>query len=221
MSMTPTALARFNMIEQQIRTWDVLDERVLTVMSDIPREAFTPEPYRGVAYADSQIPIGHGHVMEEPKLVGRILQEVDVHRHDRVLDVGTGTGYLAACLSRLGREIDTVDIHADFSNRAKAALQEMDITNVRFSVADAGHGLPETEQRYDVIIVTGSLPQLHQGFHRSLTIGGRLFLTHGTSPVMEALLVTRVGVGQWRTESLFETYLPPLENTETPPEFSF
>lgn len=221
MQQPPLEQARFNMVEQQVRPWEVLDPRVLRVMADVPRDRFLPEAHRSLAYADTTIPLGRGQVIEEPKLQGRILQALAPQPYDRALDVGTGSGYLSACLARLASEVHSVDIFPDMAQAARAHLGDLGINNVRLEVADAGQGLAGTEQRYDVIAVTGSLPVLHQGFHRSLTVGGRLFLVTGTPPIMEALLITRQDVDQWITESILDTCLPPLINSEPPPTFSF
>ncbi|HJO35190.1 MAG: protein-L-isoaspartate O-methyltransferase [Pseudomonadota bacterium] len=212
--------ARENMIESQVRTWDVLDQRVLDLMREIPREHFVPPRYRSLAYADTQVPLGHGQVMEPPKLIGHILQSTAPGRRDRVLEVGTGSGYLTACLTRLAREVDSVDIFPEFTAPAQARLDALGLT-ANLSTQDLARGPEAAEQRYDVIVVTGSLPCPHQGFHRALALNGRLFMVVGTLPIMEALLITRVGVDQWASESLLDTALPPLVNAPTPDPFHF
>lgn len=213
--------ARISMVEQQIRTWLVSDERVLQVMETVPRERFVPPAHRALAYADLALPLGHGQVMEEPKIAARMLQELDIGPLDQVLEVGTGSGYLTACLARLGRHVDSVDIHDDFIAAASDRLMHADVSNVTLACRDLGGGLPGLEQQHDVIVVTGSLPLYHEGFHRALTVGGRLLLIIGTEPVMEAVLFTRVDVDRWVRRSLFETSLPALANAPVPPAFRF
>jgi len=221
MTEAATERARFNMVEQQIRTWDVFDNRVLDVFRELPREHFAPSPYQSLAYADTQIPLGHGHVMEEPKTQARLLQALNVEPHDRILDVGTGSGFLAACLSKLGGLVHTVDIHREFVEKARERIRGLGLSRITLEVSDLGRGLGDLDQHYDVIAITGALPVMHKGFHRALRLGGRMFVVTGTAPVMEALLITRVDVARWASQSLFDTYLPALENTETLPGFVF
>lgn len=203
------AQARFNMVEQQVRTWEVLNERILDLLETLPREDFVPAAYRNLAYADVQIPIAHGEVMMEPKVEGRLLQALEPQPGEHALEIGTGTGYVTACLARLAGEVTSVDLYPDFAELAGEHLAAQGIRNVHLETGDAAHGW-EDGRRYDVIAVTGSLPQLHQGFHRSLTVGGRLAVVVGTPPIMEALLITRIDDDQWAIESLFDTSLPPL-----------
>ena len=210
--------ARFNMIEQQVRPWDVLDQRVLDVMSATPREDFVPEKYRSLAFADINIPLGHDQVMMAPKTEGRLLQVLDVQAGDSVLEIGTGSGYLTACLSRLGNHVTSVEIFPEFREAAAAKLAAHGFRNVTLRDADAANGIG-SDTRYDVIAVTGSLPLLHRQFHDNLSIGGRLFVIAGMPPVMEALLITRIDERNWSRESLFETSLPPLLHAEQPQQF--
>ena len=210
--------ARFNMIEQQVRPWDVLDQRVLDVMSATPREDFVPERYRSLAFADINIPLGHDQVMMAPKTEGRLLQVLDVQAGDSVLEIGTGSGYLTACLSRLGNHVTSVEIFPEFREAAAAKLAAHGFRNVTLKDADAANGI-DSDTRYDVIAVTGSLPLLHRQFHDNLSVGGRLFVIAGMPPVMEALLITRIDERNWSRESLFETSLPPLLHAEQPQQF--
>jgi protein-L-isoaspartate(D-aspartate) O-methyltransferase len=210
--------ARFNMIEQQVRPWDVLDQRVLDVMSATPREDFVPGKYRSLAFADINIPLGHDQVMMAPKTEGRLLQVLDVQAGDSVLEIGTGSGYLTACLSRLGNHVTSVEIFPEFREAAAAKLAAHGFRNVTLRDADAANGIG-SDTRYDVIAVTGSLPLLHRQFHDNLAIGGRLFVIAGMPPVMEALLITRIDERNWSRESLFETSLPPLLHAEQPQQF--
>jgi protein-L-isoaspartate(D-aspartate) O-methyltransferase len=210
--------ARFNMIEQQVRPWDVLDQRVLDVMSATPREDFVPEKYRSLAFADINIPLGHNQVMMAPKTEGRLLQVLDVQAGDSVLEIGTGSGYLTACLSRLGNHVTSIEIFPEFREAAAAKLAAHGFRNVTLKDADAANGIG-SDTRYDVIAVTGSLPLLHRQFHDNLSVGGRLFVIAGMPPVMEALLITRIDERNWSRESLFETSLPPLLHAEQPQQF--
>ena len=218
MSQLDIEQARFNMIEQQVRPWDVLDQRVLDVMSNTPREDFVPEKYQSLAFADINVPLGHGQVMMAPKLEGRLLQALAIKPGDSALEVGTGSGYLTACLARLGNHVTSIEIFPEFSETAAAALSEHGIRNVTLQQGDAANGI-DSGTRYDVIAVTASVPVNREQFHANLAIGGRLFLILGTPPVMEAVLVTRVDEGGWTRESLFETALPPLINSEEPQRF--
>lgn len=203
------AQARLNMVEQQVRTWEVLNERVLDVLEALPREDFVPVAYRNLAYADIQIPLAHGQVMMEPKVEGRLLQALEPQPEEHALEIGTGTGYVSACLARLAGEVTSVDLYPDFAELAAEHLAAQGLRNVHLETGDAARGW-EDGRRYDVIVVTGSLPALHEGFHRSLTVGGRLAVIVGEPPIMEALLITRIDDDQWAAESLFDTSLPPL-----------
>ena len=211
--------ARENMVEQQLRTWEVLNDQILETLESIPREAFTPQTYRNLAYADMQIPIGHGEVMLEPKVEGRMLQALDPQADDRILEIGTGTGYLTACLARLGGHVTSIELYPEFIEMAKKHLEREAVKNVRLESGDAARGWNDGNH-YDVITVTGSLPELHQGFHQSLTEGGRLFVITGQAPIMEALLITRVSENQWSTESLFDTFAPSLVGAPITQHFS-
>jgi protein-L-isoaspartate(D-aspartate) O-methyltransferase len=212
--------ARFNMIEQQVRPWDVLDQKVLDIMSKVPREAYVPEKYRALAFADINIPLGHDQVMMAPKVEGRLLQALAVRQSDSVLEIGTGSGYLTACLAALGNHVTSYEIYPDLSQAAGGKLTANGCRNVTLIEGDAAGGI-DTGNRYDVIAVTGSLPELRTTFHNNLTRGGRLFLITGTPPVMETVLVTRIDEGNWKTESLFETSLPPLVNAVAAQRFAF
>jgi protein-L-isoaspartate(D-aspartate) O-methyltransferase len=212
---------RFNMIEQQIRPWEVLDQRVLDVLAGTPREDFVPEKYRSsLAFSDLSLPLAHDQVMLPPKVEGRMLQALNVRPNDNVLEIGTGSGYLTACLARLGGQVLSVDLFDDFIADAGQKLEGHEIRNFRLTNKDAATGWSAVD-RYDVIAVTGSLPELHRGFHESLNPGGRLFVVTGKPPVMEALLITRISESQWAQESLFETSIPPLINAPEKPAFAF
>lgn len=205
------------MLGQQIRAWEVLDDRVLRVLGETPRETFVPADYRDLAFADTEIPLGHGQAMLAPNIEGKILQALQVEPIDTVLEIGTGTGYVTACLAQLGKQVMSVDIHSDFVELARHNLAERTIRNVELAAAD-GLAL-DTPQSYDVIAVTGSVPELDEHFIRMLRPHGRLFIVVGRTPVMEACLVTMGANGQWTTASLFETVLTPLVNAERPEPF--
>lgn len=211
--------ARRQMIDQQVRAWDVLDERVLGTLASVPRERFVPEAYREVAFADAAIPLGHGQCMLAPKVEGRILQAMALDRSDEVLEVGTGSGFFAACLARLSRHVRTLEIIPELSERAGRVLAELSVTNVTVENGDAT--TLDESGLYDAIALTASLPVYDPRFERALRPGGRLFVVVGRAPVMEARLVTRVGSDQWVSEALFETVIPPMINATEPDAFRF
>jgi protein-L-isoaspartate(D-aspartate) O-methyltransferase len=211
--------ARRQMIEQQVRAWDVLDTRVLDALSAVPREHFVPAAYRGVAFADAAIPIGHGQCMLKPAVEGRMLQALAPKRGERVLEIGTGTGFFAACLSELAGDVESIEIFDDLAAGAQARLAALGLSRVTVTVADAcaldfGAG-------FDVIAVTGSLPVDDPRFERALSVGGRLFIVLGTLPVMEARLITRTAENAWLRERRFETCIEPLLNAAAAPRFHF
>lgn len=201
--------ARYNMIEQQVRTWEVLDQDVLDLLADVHREDFMPTAYRRVALADVGIPIGHGEITMTPKAEARLLQSLLLEATDKVLEIGTGCGYLTALLGRSAQSVISVDIYEDFTRTAGERLAEHGIHNVQLETGDAVNGWP-AQAPYDAIAVTGSVPVLTESFQSQLAVGGRLFVIVGESPVMEARLITRIGEREWSSESLFETDLPPL-----------
>jgi protein-L-isoaspartate(D-aspartate) O-methyltransferase len=214
-----TLAARQQMVDQQIRTWEVLDPRVLDVFAMVPREAFVPPEYRELAFADTPIPIGLGQSMLAPKIQGRILQALSVAANDSVLEIGSGNGYLAACLSLLGRSTRSIDIHPQFTASAQTNLRAVPGASVEFETRDAFATAPLGE--YDAIAVTGSLPVYDARFERSLRLGGRLFAIVGEAPVMDAILVRRVDNAEWIRESLFETVVEPLINATAAQRFVF
>lgn len=211
--------ARTQMLEQQVRAWEVLDPRVLDAMAQVPREEFVPPRYRGVAFADANIPLGHGQVMMIPQVEGRLLQSLALESHDRVLEVGTGSGFLAACLGQLAAEVTSIEILPDLSTAAGDVLGRLAVPNVRLEVGDVFLGLPG--HGYDAIAVTGSLPLYDSRFEQALAPGGRLFVIVGRPPVMEAILVTRATEDAWSRESLFETVIPPLRGALAPSAFEW
>ncbi len=214
------ALARHNMIEQQIRPWDVLDQRVLELIDSLPREAFVPAAYTSLAYADINIPLEHGEMMMPPKVEARMLQALNVQLGESALEIGTGSGYFTALLARCAKQVYSVDIHAEFTQQARHKLTAHGIANVSLDTGDASRGW-EQHGPYHVIAVTGSLPVLPDSLRRSLKTGGRLFVITGDAPVMTAQLITRIGEESWGQQTLFETVLPPLINAPQPPRFVF
>jgi protein-L-isoaspartate(D-aspartate) O-methyltransferase len=211
--------ARFNMVEQQIRTWDVLDPAVLELLGTLPREQFVPEGRRELAFADVDLPVGHGEVMLAPKLQARILQEVMVAPTDRILEIGTGTGYLTALLAKLGATVTSVEIHEDLAAGARARLAALGIDNAKVETGDAARGWGSGP--YDVIVITGSLPVLPDTFQKQLKPGGRLFAIVGERPVMSARLIVREGETAFAAVTLFETVVDPLRNAQQPARFVF
>ena len=212
--------ARFNMVEQQIRPWEVLDPDVLDACLQVPREIFTPAEYQNLAFSDTTIEIGHDQTMMAPKVEARLVQALEVQGSDRILEIGTGSGYLAALLGTLGAHVTSVEIFNDLSDGAKQKLARISIANVKLFVGDGLEGWA-TAAPYDVIAVTGSSPDRLRSVEQQLSIGGRMFIVIGISPVMEATLITRVDENTWATEILFETDLVPLIGAEQKPEFCF
>jgi len=212
--------ARFNMVEQQIRPWEVLDQRVLDLLSTLKREEFVPPQYRSLAFVDMEIPIGHGQKMLAPRMEARMLQELVLNPTDRILEVGTGSGYMTALLARSGAQVYSVDIEPEFTRSATAKLAAHGITNAQLATGDAARGW-DRHAPYDAIVVTGSVPVLPEAFQLSLAPGGRLLAIVGEPPVMEARLVTFAGAGAWCTIGLFETCIAPLRNAVQPERFTF
>ena len=216
--------ARFNMVEQQVRPWDVLDPRVLNVISNIPRELFVPEQFKQLAYADMRIPLGtyegHSSHMLNPVIEGRILQSLALTEDDTVLQIGTGTGYITACLASLARHVDSVDINPEMIALAQNNLARFEIANVTLSTGD-GSRKWEQKQYYDCIAIMGSMPSVPDFYKKALKEGGRMFVITGDAPVMKALLVTRIDKNDWTVEELFETCVDPMIHAEKPEEFIF
>ena len=213
--------SRFNMIEQQIRTWDVLNVAVLDLLTKLPREDFVPKQYKGLAFADIEIPLGHGQLMLSPKIEGRILQALEIKKTDKVLEVGTGSGYLTALMALQGKQVDSIELNSKISAQAAKNIAAQGIVNVTLSVADGIQG-NAAGAPYDVIVYTGALPLApSQQVERQLAIGGRMFVVVGDEPVMEATLVTRISSDEFKREVLFETCLPVLENALQPDRFAF
>ena len=212
--------ARFNMVEQQIRTWEVLDQKVLDLLFKLRREDFVPDAWRALAFADLEIPLGHGETMLQPKLEARILQELEITPTDRILEVGTGSGYMTALLASFGAHVYSVDIIEEFTRAAAAKLAARGISNVTLETGDAVRGW-ERHAPYDVIVLTGSTPVLADEIQQSLQAGGRLFAVVGEAPAMDARLITCAAAGAYSTASLFETCIPALHNAPLPSRFAF
>ncbi|MEO8008484.1 MAG: protein-L-isoaspartate O-methyltransferase [Betaproteobacteria bacterium] len=212
--------ARLNMVESQIRTWEVLDQTVLDLLLTIGREEFVPDKYRDLAFADMEIPLGHGEVMLAPKMEARMIQELDVRKTDKILEVGTGSGYVTALLAKLGGQVVTVERVKEFSLTATRRIAGHGIQNVQFHVGDASEGW-SAHAPYDVILLTGSVPLLSESFQKQLAAGGRLLAVIGEAPVMSANLITRVAEGVFNSMVLFETAIAPLRNVKQPERFVF
>ena len=212
--------ARFNMVEQQIRPWDVLDQGVLNLLFKVKREEFVPLAYQGLAFVDMEIPLGSGEVMLSPKLEARILQEVAVKKTDKVLEVGTGSGYMTALLAHEAMHVYSVEIVPEFKMQAEQNLKAHGVTNATLEIGDAACGW-NRQGTYDVIILTGSVPVISEQFKQNLTTGGRLFVVEGDAPLMEAKLITCVADGVFNTVVLFETCIAPLKNALQPQRFVF
>lgn len=210
--------ARLNMVEQQLRTWEVLDQRVLNVISETPREDYVPAPYRRLAYADTSIPLYDDQVMMPPRVEARLLQALDLKADDYVLEIGTGSGYLTALLARLAGQVVSVEISPECKQQAQVNLTAHGVQNVRLELGDGVRGWPESAP-YDAIAVTGSVPLLEQHYQHQLKTGGRLFVIVGEMPIMEALLITRLDANEWSQDNLFETVVPPLQGAKTPQRF--
>lgn len=212
--------ARMNMIESQIRTWEVLDQTVLDLLWEIKREEFVPPQYRALAFADMEIPLGHGEVMLAPRLEARMLQELALTKADKALEVGTGSGYVTALLSRLAGQVVSVERIEEFSHAAARKLAGHGIDNVTLEIGDAANGWPR-HAPYDAILLTGSVPVLPEAFKEELAPGGRLLAVIGEEPVMTATLITRVSDKAYESVGLFETCIPPLRNVKQPERFVF
>jgi protein-L-isoaspartate(D-aspartate) O-methyltransferase len=212
--------ARYNMVEQQIRPWDVLNQDVLNLLFKIRREDFVPEAHRALAFVDMEIPLGHGQAMWTPKLEARVIQELAIRPTDGVLEIGTGSGYLTALLASQAAYVVSVDIFPEFTGTAKQKLRAHGFDNIQLHTGDAARDWPDTDG-FDVIVLTGSTPLLSEAFRRSLKVGGRLFAIVGEAPVMQAQLVTCTAPGAYRSVTLFETCVAPLLNAPHPAAFVF
>ncbi len=212
--------ARFNMIEQQIRPCEVLDDTVLQTMASIPRDLFAPESMASLAYADIEVPLDHGEAMMFPRIEGRMLQELEISIDDECLEIGTGSGYVTACMANMSQHVDSIDIHADFIASAEKKLAMVNISNTTLEAKDALTDLSKVK-KYDVIAVTASLPEYIPLFESLLKPGGRLFVVVGENQVAHAMKVEHTLDGHFIRTSLFETKLKPLVGTEKKSSFTF
>lgn len=214
-----TDFARQQMVEQQIRAWDVFEVTVLDAIQALPREQFVGSRFAQLAYADTEIPLKHGQKMMKPIVEGRLLQALELNRSHSVLEIGTGSGYLTACLAALAGDVTSIDYYQDFVDQATGRLSDLGIDNVTIECMDAMAAQPEGQ--FDAIAVTGSMPRPDQRLLASLKPGGRMFVITGDSPAMSAELVTRGDGEEWQAKTLFETDIAPLLNVESTPAFSF
>ena len=212
--------ARFNMIEQQIRPWEVLDPQVLDLLFVVKREDFVPAAYRNLAFADMEIPVGSGQVMLAPRVEARLLQELGIKKTDKMLEIGTGSGYMAALLAARAEHVITIESRPELAAFARENLERADVTNVTVEVGDGANGWTPRAP-YDAIIVSGSLPVLPSALLKQLRVGGRLAVIVGEAPVMEAQLITCSTEGVYNTVNLFETVVPALDGGEAKSGFSF
>lgn len=211
--------ARHYMIEQQIRPWDVLEPRVLELLRVVRREQFVPADSKALAFVDTEIPLGYGASMWQPKLEARAVQALKLQPTDTVLEIGTGSGHLTALLARLAAHVTSVEIEPELSTQASRHLATHNIDNVTLQVGDAAQGWGEAE--YDAIVLTASVPVLPEAFKQQLKVGGRLFAIVGDAPAMQALRVTRTAADAFDSEVLFETVVAPLRNAVQPQRFVF
>ena len=211
---------RYNMVEQQVRPWDVLDDRVLQTIESIPRDQYVPANYLNLAYADTAIPLNDTQCMMHPIIEGRILQLMDIQPEDDVLEIGTGSGYLTACLANLACHVESVEIDENLARQAAQVLLEQGVFNISLSCAD-GLDMPDISKKYNIIVLTGSVSEIPQTFKNALRDNGRMFVVDGTAPVMTAHVITRTGDNTWTDKSVFETELTPLVHGETPAKFQF
>jgi protein-L-isoaspartate(D-aspartate) O-methyltransferase len=212
--------ARYNMVEQQIRPWDVLDQEVLDLLFKVRREDFVPEAHQALAFVDMEIPLGHGQSMWTPKLEARVLQELTLRPTDRVLEIGTGSGYFTALLATQAAAVVSVDIVPEFTASATRKLRAHGFENITLHSGDGARDWPD-EASFDVIVLTGSTPLLSEAFYRRLNVEGRLFAIVGEAPVMQAQLITCTAPGAARSVTLFETCVAPLLNAPHPALFVF
>ena len=212
--------ARFNMIEQQIRPWEVLDQQVLDLLFVVKREDFVPPAYRNLAFADMEIPIGSGQVMLAPRVEARLMQELGIMNTDKVLEIGTGSGYMAALLAARAEHVITIESRPELAEFARRNLEHAGVRNVKVEVGNGVNGWAPRGP-YDAIVVSGSLPSLPDALLKQLRLGGRLVAIVGDAPVMEAELVTCTAEGAYNSVNLFETVVPALDGGEAQPGFSF
>jgi protein-L-isoaspartate(D-aspartate) O-methyltransferase len=208
------------MVEQQVRPWEVLDSNILKLLETLHREDFVPVRYRKMAFADLSVPLDHAQVMMKPVVEGRLLQSLSIQPDETVLEIGTGSGWVTACLAHLAKRVVSVELFEDLSKGAAANLKSKGVANAELEVGDVMQGW-QPEQAHDVVVVTGSVDEIPEHFRGWVNPGGRMFIVRGNAPAMEAMLCTRLGVSEWQEESLFEIDLPRLIHAERAPQFEF
>lgn len=218
--MPATQLASENMLKQQLRTTGVLDDTLLTIVNNTPREQFVPSAFQAVAYADCVIDLGHGQVMLQPKLQAQIIQHLNIQATDSICEIGTGYGYMTALFAQLGKNVCSFEVFLDFTEQAKSNLAALDLTNIEFITDDVNKHLSANMQ-YDVICCTAGLPLYPEDYKQCLRVGGRLFVIIGNAPSMQALLITRTDENTWSETVLFETVVPTMINAKMPESFNF
>ncbi|MFM9879459.1 MAG: protein-L-isoaspartate O-methyltransferase family protein [Burkholderiaceae bacterium] len=206
-----TEQARFNMIEQQIRPWEVLDSHVLQLLALVKREDFVPPQHKALAFVDMELPIGEGQVMLAPKVEARLLQDLQVQRHESVLEIGAGSGFMAALLGHRARSVLSLELHAPLAAMARANLRRAGLHNVDVRHADGAAGAPQ-DGPFDVILLSGSVARIPQVLLDQLSIGGRLMAIVGTDQAMQAVLVTRSSPSAWQRTAPWDTVAPALQN---------
>jgi len=210
--------ARFFMVEQQIRPWDVLDPKILDLFMDVPRHLFVEADNKGLAYSDVELPIGQDQTMMFPRVEARLLQALDIDSEDKVLEIGTGSGFLTALIANLAKNVTSVELYKEIQETAKTRLTNFD--NIKFETGDASSNWKD-DQEYDVIVLTGSVAEIPQAYKEKLKLGGRLGVIAGHSPAMTAQVLTRISNQEWEVETLFETDLAPLINAGETASFKF
>jgi protein-L-isoaspartate(D-aspartate) O-methyltransferase len=211
---------RYNMVEQQVRPWDVLDDKVLNTLETIPRDKFVPSQYLNLAYADTAIPLNSAQNMMHPIIEGRLLQLLNIQPEDDVLEIGTGSGYLTACLANLACHVESIEIDETLAKQAAQCLLEQGVFNISLSCGN-GLELPPGKKKYNIIIFTGAVNEIPLEFKKALAENGKMFVVDGVSPAMSAHLITRTSDREWLDEVIFETVLTPLVHAEQKPEFKF
>ena len=218
--MNPQEQARFNMVEQQIRPWQVLDPQVLTVLSSVQRELFVPQAYQALAYTDIEIPLGHGQEMTPPRIDARLMHDLHLTGTEKVLEIGTGSGYMTALLAARAQRVVSLEINADIASAARSNLQRAGVTNAEVRVADGSQG-DAADAPFDAIVLTGSVSEVPQALLQQLKVGGRLIAIVGQDPAMVATLYTRTGEANWTSKALWDSVVPRLQGFTEPSRFHF